>query len=193
MKHKTISIHIVGVGGQGIGMLSETLIRAYDHAGFTVRGADTHGLAQRGGIVSSSLRIGPEVFSPLIEKGKADIVLALERTEALRSMVDLLREGGTLVYYDAYWQPLPVRLGEAEDVTTEKIREHAEARGILVLKVFDENLPDVRMQNMVLLSRALEMELLPGLKPDHVKSALTDLLPDTVLKANLSLLDADDG
>ncbi len=193
MKNKPTNIHIVGVGGQGIGMLSETLIRAYDHAGFTVRGADTHGLAQRGGIVSSSLRVGPEVFSPLIEKGKADIVLALERTEALRSMVGMLRDGGTLVYYDAYWQPLPVRLGEADDVTPEKIREHAEARGIHVLKVFDENLPDVRMQNIVLLSRALEKELLPGLKTGHVKSALADLLPDKVLEANLSLLAADKG
>lgn len=187
MNPNTINIHIVGVGGQGIGLLSETLIRAYDYAGHTVRGADTHGLAQRGGIVSSSLRVGLEVFSPLIEKGKADIVLALERTEALRSMIAMLKDEGTLVYYDAYWQPLPVRLGEADDVTAEKIQEHADARGIHVKKVSNENLPDVRMQNMVLLSSALEEGLLPGLETEHVKSALADLLPEKVLKANLSI------
>lgn len=187
MNHKTINIHIVGVGGQGIGLLSETLIRAYDYAGHTVRGADTHGLAQRGGIVSSSLRVGPEVFSPLIENGQADVVLALERTEALRSMICMLKDGGTLVYYDAYWQPLPVRLGEADDVTAEKIQEYADAHGIYVKKVSDENLPDVRMQNMVLLSRALEERLLPDLEAEHVKSALADLLPEKILEANLSL------
>jgi len=187
VNHETINIHIVGVGGQGIGLLSETLIRSYDYAGVTVRGADTHGLAQRGGIVSSSLRVGPKVFSPLIENGQADIVLALERTEALRSMINMLKDGGILVYYDAYWQPLPVRLGEADDVTPDRILEYAQTRGIQVYKILDENLPDVRMQNMALLSRALEQELLPGLKSKHVKSALADLLPEKVLKANLNL------
>ncbi|MBW2538534.1 MAG: 2-oxoacid:acceptor oxidoreductase family protein, partial [Deltaproteobacteria bacterium] len=52
----SFNVYMTGVGGQGIGLLSEILLRAADHAGHTVKGVDTHGLAQRGGIVVSSLR-----------------------------------------------------------------------------------------------------------------------------------------
>ncbi|MCU0237509.1 MAG: 2-oxoacid:acceptor oxidoreductase family protein, partial [Acidobacteria bacterium] len=53
MKPERFDIFVIGVGGQGIGLLSETLVRAADHAGMPVKGVDTHGLAQRGGIVAS--------------------------------------------------------------------------------------------------------------------------------------------
>ncbi|HSA34529.1 MAG TPA: 2-oxoacid:acceptor oxidoreductase family protein, partial [bacterium] len=92
------NIYITGVGGQGIGMLAEALIRAADHAGLAVKGVDTHGLAQRGGIVVSHLRIGDEVYSPLIPEGDADIAVALERHEALRALNGFVKDGGTLVW-----------------------------------------------------------------------------------------------
>ena len=56
-----MNIYLIGVGGQGIGLLSEVLIRAADHAGFGVTGVDTHGLAQRGGIVVSQIKIGDTI------------------------------------------------------------------------------------------------------------------------------------
>ena len=95
------NIYLAGVGGQGIGLLSEIILRAGDHAGLTVKGVDTHGLAQRGGIVKSQIRIGRHVHSPLIPEGEADIVLALERHEALLAMNLALKNNGTLVYYNA--------------------------------------------------------------------------------------------
>ena len=79
---KTFNIYLSGVGGQGIGLLSELILRAVDHAGQPVKAVDTHGLAQRGGIVVSHIRIGPAVFSPLIRPHQADLVVALERHEA---------------------------------------------------------------------------------------------------------------
>jgi indolepyruvate ferredoxin oxidoreductase beta subunit len=79
-----------GVGGQGIGLLSEVLTRAFYKLGKKVKAVDTHGLAQRGGSVVSQLRIGDQVFSPLISPGKADIILSLERLEALRAMAEML-------------------------------------------------------------------------------------------------------
>lgn len=105
MKKDRLNIYMIGVGGQGIGLLSETLIRAADYAGLKVRGVDTHGLAQRGGTVQSHLRIGEGIYSSLIQKGRADIVIGLERNEALRGMETYLKEGGTLIYYDTSWQP----------------------------------------------------------------------------------------
>ena len=184
-----LSIHLCGVGGQGIGLLSETVMRAYDHAGFPVRAVDTHGLAQRGGVVRSHIRVGEGVYSPLIEPLHADIVLALERTEALRGTRDYLRDGGLLVYYDTYWQALPVRLGEAEDVTAEYIDSYAKTREIRTERVVCEELPDVRMQNMALLSAAVRKRLLPGLETGHVREALSDLLPEKLYSLNVKLFD----
>ena len=116
MKREKFDIFVIGVGGQGIGLLSEALIRAADHAGKTVRGVDTHGLAQRGGMVASHVRIGAGAHSPLVMAGQAEMVVALERHEALRGMNLYLQDGGTLVYYDAVWQPLDVRLKKQAQV-----------------------------------------------------------------------------
>lgn len=186
-QNEQINMHLCGVGGQGIGLLSETILRAYDHAGLEVRAVDTHGLAQRGGIVRSNLRVGKRVFSPLVEKGRADIVMALERTEALRGAMDYARTGGLVIYYDAYWQALPVRLGEHRDVEAQDIEQYAETKQLQVVRVYRDDLPDIRMQNMALLAAAVTQRLLPHLKASHVKAALEDLLPMKVLQANQAL------
>ena len=67
------NIYLCGVGGQGIGLLCEILLRAADHAGLVARAVDTHGLAQRGGTVISHIRLGEAVFSPLIGDGQAHL------------------------------------------------------------------------------------------------------------------------
>jgi len=72
------NVYMIGVGGQGIGLLSEILIRSADYAGLNAKGVDTHGLAQRGGTVQSHLRIGDKVHASLIRKGTADLVISLE-------------------------------------------------------------------------------------------------------------------
>ena len=182
---KKINIYLCGVGGQGIGLLSEAVLRAYDHASFPVRGVETHGLAQRGGIVRSHIRVGEGVFSPLNEPGRVDIVLALERTEALRGARDYLRPGGLLIYYDAYWQALPIRLGEAEDVTGEDIELLATQQNLRVERVYRGDLADPRTQNMALLSHAVSRGHLPGLTVQHVKAALEDLLSEKLYEKNV--------
>ena len=108
---KAFNIHITGVGGQGIGLLSQALLRGIDHAGIQAIAVDTHGLAQRGGVVVSRIRCGSRVHSPLIMKNRADLVLGMEIHEAMRSLVTALKPGGTLVHLDVSWQPLPVRSG----------------------------------------------------------------------------------
>ena len=182
-----INIYLNGVGGQGIGVLSELLIRSYDHAGFSVKGVDTHGLAQRGGSVESHLRIGTG-GTPLIEPGRADIVLSLERTEALRAVVNMLKIGGSAAYYDASWQTLPVRLGDEAEISLAIMEETAAERSVRLLRVSEENLPDVRMQNIILLSKALKNGFLPGLTTRHVENSLEDLFSGAVLENNRMLL-----
>jgi len=188
-----LNIYLSGVGGQGIGLLSETLMRAYDRAGFPVRGVDTHGLAQRGGMVESHLRIGYPGGSPLIEPGRADLVLSLERTEALRAMTSQLRRGGSLAFYDTLWQPLPVRLGEAGEVTLEDLKNSAGQADIRILRVHLDDLPDVRMQNMALLGAAFHGDLFPGLREVDLVMALEDLMGGRQGEANRKVLETSRG
>jgi indolepyruvate ferredoxin oxidoreductase beta subunit len=120
---KAFNIYLTGVGGQGIGLISEIILRAADHAGQPVKSVDTHGLAQRGGIVISHIRIGDNVFSPLIPSGQADLGISLERHEALRAVATVLKARGHLIYYNTVWQPLSVRLNEAAGVTEKDIQD----------------------------------------------------------------------
>ncbi len=185
----SFNIYLAGVGGQGIGLLSEIILRAGDHAGLPVKGVDTHGLAQRGGIVKSQIRIGRDVHSPLIPDGEANLVLALERHEALRALNLALKDGGTLVYYNAVWQPLDVRLGRADEVAETTLAEEARLRNISVFKVFDPILTDARMQNMVMLAVIAGNDLVSGVGPDHYRQAMEDLMTGTMLYRNQALFE----
>lgn len=177
-------ILIVGVGGQGVGTLSEVIIRAVDHAGGRCIGVDTHGLAQRGGVVSSHLRMG-DVHSPLVIPGDVDLVLALERHEAMRGL-SYLKPGGTLVYYDTSWQPLPVRLGKEPEVTNDEVLRAAQELGAQVHRVFYE-LEDARMQNVAVLATVARLMLIPRVEPTHYLKAMEDLMPERTYRTNSEL------
>ncbi len=183
-----MNIHMTGVGGQGIGLLSEVLLRALSRAGMEVRGVDTHGLAQRGGTVISQIRTGSGEFSPLVAPGEADIVIALERHEALRAVTAYLRNGGALAYYDAVWQPFDVRNGSVPVVSVEALHGECARRDITVARVFRDDLADPRMQNTALLSEVLRKGLIPGLRHEHLLGAYGDLLAGGALAANLEIL-----
>jgi indolepyruvate ferredoxin oxidoreductase beta subunit len=182
-----MNIYLIGVGGQGIGLLSEVLIRTADHAGIKVTGVDTHGLAQRGGVVVSHLRLGENSYSPIINKGEADLVVALERHEALRGLNDYLRDSGSLIYYDAIWQPLEVRLNKAKEINVEVIQEQCKKRNIKLTKVIIDNLEDARMQNIVLLANIHKNKLIPNIEKEHYVKAMEDLMEGTMLEKNIAL------
>ena len=96
---KEVNCLIAGVGGQGTVLAARVLGAAAMAAGFDVRGSETIGMAQRGGSVTSHVRMGRDIASPLISFGRADVVLALEPGEALRA-VDFLKPGGTFIVCD---------------------------------------------------------------------------------------------
>lgn len=183
------NIYMTGVGGQGIGLLAELLARAAAQAGLPTKGCDTHGLAQRGGIVSSHLRLGSGAHSPLVEAGRADLVVALERCEALRALRTMLAPAGLLLWYDASWQPLDVRLGRARAVETEDVFAEAAARGVRARRVFREDLDDPRRQNMALVADIAGAGLIPGIGLEHYRAALADLLDGSALAKNLAVLE----
>jgi indolepyruvate ferredoxin oxidoreductase beta subunit len=184
---KTFNIHMAGVGGQGIGLLSEVLLRAADHAGFGVKAVDTHGLAQRGGIVISQLRFGEDLFTPLIREGDADLAICLERHEALRALNIFVKKNGALIYYDTVWQPLDVRLKKAEQVSNETIAQACASRGVALHRVFQPDLPDTRMQNIVVLAHVNRTGLIPNLKTEHYLAAMEDLMAGKMLESNKAM------
>ncbi|SHE78472.1 indolepyruvate ferredoxin oxidoreductase beta subunit [Marinitoga hydrogenitolerans DSM 16785] len=186
---KAFNIYLIGVGGQGIGLLSEVVIRAADKSNLNVRGVDTHGLAQRGGTVSSNIRIGDNINSPLIMKGKADLVIALERHEALRGMNEYSKDSSTVIYYDAVWQPLDVRLRRAKEIDNEIIQKVAKNRNINLIRVFLNDLKDARMQNMAVLATMAKYKLIPQINKTHYLEAINDLLSGDVLKKNIKLFE----
>lgn len=189
----SFNIYLTGVGGQGIGLLSEVMLRAGDHAGLIVKGVDTHGLAQRGGIVVSCLRFGENIHTPLIFSREADLVVALERHEALRAINGSLKDGGTVVYYNTVWQPLDVRLGLAEEVSDAMVSEQCRRRNIREIKVLKPDLKNAQMQNIVVLARIDRHRLIPGVETGHFKMAMQDLMDGEMLSKNMRLFDDERG
>ncbi len=186
---KEFNIYLSGVGGQGIGLISEIILRAADNAGFNALGVDTHGLAQRGGIVSSHIRIGENVHSPLVSKHSANLVISLERHEALRAAAEYLVAEGSLIYYNTSWQPLPVRLKKVAEINEQQIAEFCSKSSFKLYAVHQDDLPDPRMQNIALLAAICRNSLVTGLTADNYRAAMNDLMSGRMLQGNLELFD----
>lgn len=90
------NVLIVGVGGQGVILASNILCEVALRAGFDVKKSEVHGMSQRGGSVTSHVRFGEKVYSPLVPNGKADTLLAFEAAEALRYCHEV-HQGGYLI------------------------------------------------------------------------------------------------
>ena len=104
---------LCGVGGQGVVLASRLIACAAMEKGMFVRTSETIGMAQRGGSVVSHVRMGEEIYSPMIPKGSADVILAFEPAEAVRSL-DYLRRGkeeGIVIVNQKGIQPVTAALG----------------------------------------------------------------------------------
>lgn len=94
---KTKNALLVGVGGQGAILISKIMTTGFLEAGYDVKQSEVHGMAQRGGSVSTQVRWGDKVYGPVFGKGEADLLVALERMEAVRYMEFLKPEGMAVI------------------------------------------------------------------------------------------------
>ncbi|MFN4190211.1 MAG: 2-oxoacid:acceptor oxidoreductase family protein [Pseudothermotoga sp.] len=181
---KSFNIFLIGAGGQGIGPLSEVIAIAIDYSGQMVIGVGTHGLAQRGGVVSSHIKIGKS-HSPLIGKHDADLILALEGHEAARAIADYTKVGSTVVYYNSSWQPLDVRLGKDREITEADL----EIAGSLILRIFKvcENLEGCENAKHCSSQKVDENRLIPEVGTDHYILAMKNLMSEAVFEKNRSV------
>ena len=103
---------LAGVGGQGILRASDILCLAFMTAGLDVKKSEVHGMAQRGGCVTSHVRYGSKVYSPIAKKGDVDILVSFEKLETLRYL-DYLKADGTVIINEEEIYPPSVNLGDA--------------------------------------------------------------------------------
>ena len=148
----TKNILIVGVGGQGTILAGDILSKALIRAGFDVKKSEIHGMAQRGGSVTSHVRYGEKVSSPVIGEGEADILVAFERLEALR-YIHFLKEGGQVLVNDLKIPPPSV--ASKQEAYTDKVEEIGRKRNLNVKVIsgtgIGEKVGDVRTTNLALL------------------------------------------
>jgi indolepyruvate ferredoxin oxidoreductase beta subunit len=155
------SVIIVGVGGQGTLLASRLLGKAMMTEGYDVKVSEVHGMSQRGGSVVTYVRFGGKVYSPVIEQGEADIVLAFEQLEAARFLPSL-KKGGTVVVNTQQIDPMSVVTGAAQ--YPQGLVESIKAQGANVLALnalsLAEQAGSVKAVNVVLIgAMAKHLEL----------------------------------
>ena len=130
-----MNIMIVGVGGQGTLLASRVLGNTVVSEGYDVKLSEVHGMSQRGGSVVTYVKFGDKVYSPIIDKGEADIILAFELLEAYRAL-PYLKKGGKIIVNTQEIDPMPVIVGAMEypKNIAEKIGKKADIIPIDALK-----------------------------------------------------------
>ena len=118
------NIMIVGVGGQGSLLASKLLGHLLLSQGYDVKVSEVHGMSQRGGSVVTYVRYGDKVYSPIIDKGEADLIVSFEQLEAAR-WLEYLKPDGAIVTNTQKTDPMPVITGAAQypEGLIEKMRE----------------------------------------------------------------------
>lgn len=184
----TKSILFVGVGGQGIILASKILTEGLIKFGYDVKMSEVHGMAQRGGSVTTQVRFGEKVFSPLIGAGEADVAVAFEKVEAVR-WLSYLKEGGSLVVndYEIYSAPVLIGAEQYPEGVIEKLQGRVENLKVFKAAEIAENLGNIKVQNIVLLGaliRALELQDLDWAE------VVRELLPEKMHEINIKAIKA---
>ena len=173
------SILMVGVGGQGTILAGKILSMGLMAAGYDVKMSEVHGMAQRGGSVSNQVRFGKKVYSPIIGKGQADILVAFEMMEAMR-WLEYLKPGGKIVVNDYRIPSGPILIGACDypDQVIEKLKEKADTTVIQAGEIAKQ-IGNPRTMNLVLFGALVkgmnltdidfESEIAANVKPETLK------------------------
>ncbi|NHK31454.1 MAG: indolepyruvate ferredoxin oxidoreductase subunit beta [Asgard group archaeon] len=191
MTNKRLKVHVTGMGGQGIGSTTRVLATAAKLAGLSVMTMETHGLAQRGGVVVSDLAIGFDpTESPQCAVGEADVIIALEALESLRSMPKL-KKGGIVVVNTTTYQPLEVRYSKGEIAYPSLEEIEAELKrvtpNVLLVPAQDDarELGVSRTMNMILIGAlTANSDVLP-ISKEQVIDGMKAILPPKYVDVNL--------
>jgi indolepyruvate ferredoxin oxidoreductase beta subunit len=173
----TINVVISGVGGQGVLTLAEILAKAVLSESHNVRVGEIHGMAQRGGHVICTVRIGDNAHGPIVDAGFADLLIGFEPVETLREIQLVARDG--LVLMSSHVQyPVAVSMGQAEYPEYEDI--------VKTMKGFTNRLVEfdaMKLATEAGSSRALNMVMFGGIIATGIVPISEEAALDTVRKA----------
>lgn len=176
----TKNILLVGVGGQGTILASKLLTTGLMEEGYDVKMSEIHGMSQRGGNVSSQVRYGDKVESPVIEVGSADVIVAFEKMEALRAL-EYSKKDGLLVVNDVEIESMPILSGKFDypsDVV--EILESKVKTIVVEASKHAAELGNSKVMNIILLGtiiKSMQLEHINWEKiiKDNVKPAFIDI------------------
>lgn len=183
MSAKTILL--CGVGGQGTILAADLLARAALAAGYQVKVSEIHGMAQRGGAVTTVVRFGDEVSTMVADQGAVDCLVSFETTEALRNIA-YLREGGYLLVADETIKPLPVACGRASMPHDASGKLDSAGAVIIPARKIAVEAGNAKCENVAILG-ALESNLAFGSDAWH--AAIEGRVPPKTIEANLKAFD----
>lgn len=185
------SVILCGVGGQGTVLASKLISYAAMAKGEDVKSAETIGMAQRGGSVTSHVRIGENAFSPLIPQGKADVMIAFEPAEAVRNLSYIKKDGVVIVSKKAV---KPVTASLSKKVYEGKdMLDYLEKKVKRLLVVDGEKamaeLGSSKVLNVVLLGAAIASDEI-DLSMDEIRAAIDAKVPEKFHELNNRALEA---
>ena len=178
---ETTTVLLCGVGGQGTVLAADVLAHVALLGGKSVKVSEIHGMAQRGGSVTTVVRFGDEVRSMVCDPGCADVVVSFETTEALRNLV-YLKEGGRMVVANDAIKPLPVATGKASMPAHATERLVAAGAVIVPAVKLASDAGTAKASNVVLLG-ALSDAL--GFSADTWEEVIARRVPPKTVEANL--------
>lgn len=185
----TKNIMIVGVGGQGTLLASKMLGYVLLQQGYDVKVSEVHGMSQRGGSVVTYVRYGKKVYSPVIDKGEADVIISFEKLEAAR-WLEFLKKDGTIITNTQEVEPMPVITGAA--VYPENLIEKMQAAGAKVdakdfLSIAQEA-GSAKAVNIALMGRL--SKYFPEISDEQWQDAIEKIVPPKFLDLNRKAFEA---
>lgn len=188
MDSSTKNILIVGVGGQGVILASNALSEMAMASGFDVKKNEAHGQSQRGGTVPSHVRYGTEVYSPIIGRGEADVILAFEELEGLRFAHFLKNDGRMILNRQRIYPP---RVSSGLDKYPEDVISILRENGIETIEVDALSIAN-RLGNPLVVSTILlgVLSKYLGFSEEEWKKVITKLVPEKYRDVNLDAFEA---
>ena len=180
----TFNLMIAGVGGQGTVLASKLISAAAMKKGYDVRTTETIGMAQRGGSVVSHVRIGENIFSPLIPLGKADALIAFEPAEAVRQFL-YLRKDGALIVCDTAIKPAAGRQPREYEAAAMIDFLKKNAQKLIVLDGCQLTKQNAKTLNVAILGAAAQSGIFP-FETGTLKDIIQEILPERFWEMNLS-------
>jgi len=188
---KEFNILITGVGGQGVILMSELLGKSAVKDGLKVRGSEILGMAVRGGSVTSAIRIGDEVYGPLIPLGKCDILIGMEPSEALRN-ITYLSKSNLVILNTVVTVPFTVSLGQSKYPGLDEILGKLPQASDRVIKLDAAQLAQqagsLLTTNIVMLGALFSTEQLP-INTETIKETIRARFPAKVAPVNIKAFD----